>query len=343
MKTSPAKIVALRVRAVRVPLATSVACAGKAVSLACVLLTQAQAQDSFTNGLVAHYPFNGNAGDGSGNGNDGAVLGYDWKYFSDRFGGQNSLYLNTTSLPSATFDGTYVVVPRSPALDFNQDFTLSVWVNLPNGLGAFYTHNLVSNGPDTNSANLRVTCDVNGVNDYLQFVCNHQSGDIHVLLDPLRNTWWQAAVVRSGTNLNLFRNGSLVTSSTMTASVSNSSAIWLGRHICPGYPTTCPGSYPLIGGIDEVRFYNRALSAQELHQLYQYEANPLPYLTITVKTIRLTLFVTLATTNQLDSSTNLGTWTAYGPPFVATNPIVYQDVDIFGTQQQYFRVRRLLP
>lgn len=33
-----------------------------------------------------------------------------------------------------------------------------------------------------------------------------------------------------------------------------------GRHICPGYPTTCLGSYPLIGGIDEVRFYNRAFS-----------------------------------------------------------------------------------
>jgi hypothetical protein len=220
-------------------------------------------------------------------------------------------------------------------------------VNIPSGLGGYYTHNLISNGPDqqiggyASGANLRVISDVGG-SDYLQFVCNHTNGDFHAFVEPLRNTWWQAVVVRSGTNLSLFRNGSLVTNSPITATMSNSPVIWIGRHICPGYPTTCMGSYPLIGGIDEVRLYNRALSALEIRQLYQYEANPLPYITAAVKTIRLTLFLELGTTNQLDSSTGLGFWTPYGPPFVATNAISYQDVDIFGTQQQFFRIRRLI-
>jgi hypothetical protein len=299
-------------------------------------------QDSFTNGLVAYYPFNGNAEDKSGNGNAGAVIGYDWHYSTDRFGESNSLYLNTTSSPSATFDGTYVVVPRAASFDFNQDFTVSVWVNLPNGLGAYYVHNLISNGPDTNSANLRIISDSDGAKDYLQFVFNHQDGDVHAYVEPLRNTWWQAVVVRSGSNVTLFRNGSPITNSVVSSSVMNSPSIWLGRQLCPGYPTTCPGSYPLIGGIDQVRLYNRAFSTLEILQLYQHEANPLPYLTIAVKTIRLSLFVDFGTTNQLDSSTNLSFWTPYGSPFVATNSVVYADVDVFGTQQRFFRMRRLI-
>lgn len=81
----------------------------------------------------------------------------------------------------------------------------------------------------------------------------------------------------------------------------------------------------------------------EVRELYQYEANSLPFLTIVVKTIRLSLFLELGATNQLDSSTGLGIWTPYGAPFLATNSITDVDVDILGTQQRFFRVRRLIP
>jgi hypothetical protein len=307
-----------------------------------------QAQDALTNGLVAFYPFNGNPNDESGNGNDGAIIGYDWHYGPDRFGQTNSLYLNTTSTPSAGLDGTYVIVPRSASLDFSQDFTLSVWISIPEIV--YYVHNLISNGPDqpiggfTSGVNLRVIghSQTNGEDD-LEFICNHQDGDVQVSSAPQPNTWWQLVAVRSGTNLSLFKNGSLFTNAVMTAAISNSPAIWIGRHICPGYPTTCTGSYPLVGGIDDVRMYNRALSAQEVGQLYQYERNPLPNLGIAVKTIRLTLMLAPGTSNELDSSTDLKTWAPYGPPFVATNSITYEDVDIFGMQKQYFRVRLLTP
>jgi len=138
------------------------------------------AQDSFTNGLVAYYPFNGNANDASGNGNDGAIIGFDRKFAFDRFGQTNCLYLNTTSNPSATSDGTYVVVPRSAALDFNGDFTMAVWANLPDGL-VYYVHNLISNGPDTNSANLRVIShsETDG-RDFLQFIGGRVETSTHV-------------------------------------------------------------------------------------------------------------------------------------------------------------------
>lgn len=295
--------------------------------------------NAFMNGLVAYYPLDGNMNDASGYGNDGALVGYDWKYSLDRFGQQNSLYLNTTSNPSWNSDGTYVTAPKSPLLDFNQDFTLSVWINLPNGVPSGYVHNLVSDGPDNTSVNLRVISDVDGSgSDYLQFVCV-PAGDVHAIVDALRSAWWQAVVVRSASGVSLFRNGVLLTNSTMAAIAGNYPIIWFARHNCPGYPTTCPGSYPLLGGIDDVRFFNRALSAHEVAQLYQYERNTLPSLTITGPPLGLTLYLAQGTTNQVESSSNLGAWTAYGPPIPGTNWVTYQGLS--GTApQQYFRIKQ---
>lgn len=313
------------------------------LALNLVIAAQVYAQDSFTNGLVAFYPFNGNANDASGNNHNGALIGYDWDYGFDRFGAQTSLYLNKTSPPSPSLDGPYVVVPRSATLDFNQDFTLSVWINLKSGTPAgFFPQNLLSNGPDVTNANLRVITDIvsEGGKDLLEFVWS-DGKRVAAFLTPVRETWWQASVVRFGTNVSLYRNGSLLATSTATSTV-NSSEIWLGRHICTDFPTTCGGTFPLFGGIDEVRMYNRALSPQEIRLLHQLEANPLPFLTVAVKTIRLSIFAELGKTNQLESSTNLAIWTPYGAPFVATNSVLYQDVDVLEGPQ-FFRVKWLIP
>ena len=48
------------------------------------------AQINIDSGLVAHYPFNGNANDESGNGNDGTVNGA--TLTTDRFGNANKAY-----------------------------------------------------------------------------------------------------------------------------------------------------------------------------------------------------------------------------------------------------------
>jgi hypothetical protein len=316
-------------------------CAGLLVSQLC------QAQDALTNGLVTRYPFSGSAVDQSGDGNDGAVIGYDFHYGPDRFGAAASLYLNTTSQPSSSFDGTYVVAPRNALLDFNSDFTISLWVNTPPGLGSYYVHNLLSNGPDQQvgniapGANFRLISGSDFGMDYIQFVADHNLGDVHAYVPRTPQTWVQFAVTRAGTNMTLFRNGSPITNAPFTAVLSNGPSLWFGRYMCPGYPTTCPSTYQLIGGLDDVRLYNRALPPAEIAQLYHYEANPLPNLSISVKTIRLSLFVELGTTNQVDECVDLKTWNPYGPPFVATNSLTFADIDVFGTQR-YFRVRRII-
>ena len=54
-------------------------------------------------GLVAHYPFNGNAADGSGNGRDGVVNGA--TLTADRFGNANSAFLfgPSGSVPNTSY------------------------------------------------------------------------------------------------------------------------------------------------------------------------------------------------------------------------------------------------
>ena len=60
------------------------------VSLAMILATSGTSIADLEDGLVVHYPFNGNANDESGNRNDGTVYGA--ALSTDRFGVPNSAY-----------------------------------------------------------------------------------------------------------------------------------------------------------------------------------------------------------------------------------------------------------
>jgi hypothetical protein len=72
-----------------------------------------------TYGLVGWWPFNGNANDESGNGNNGTVNGA--TLTADRFGVANKAY---------SFDGVndYIQVPDNNSLDITSDISICVWV-----------------------------------------------------------------------------------------------------------------------------------------------------------------------------------------------------------------------
>ena len=73
-----------------------------------------------SDGLVAYYPFNGNANDESGNGNNGTVHGA--TLTTDRFGNANKAYY---------FNGvnSFIEVSDSSTLDIPINLTFSVWIN----------------------------------------------------------------------------------------------------------------------------------------------------------------------------------------------------------------------
>src|ERR1019366_3185308 len=83
------------------------------------LAVNGYSQSFLTNGLVAYYPFNGNANDASGNGNNGTVYGA--ILTTDRFGNSNSAY---------SFDGasSYIEVPSNASLLFSNQLTISAWI-----------------------------------------------------------------------------------------------------------------------------------------------------------------------------------------------------------------------
>src|ERR1035437_6374375 len=83
------------------------------------IAVNSQAQTFLTNGLVAYYPFNGNANDASGNGNNGTVNGA--VLAQDRLGASNSAYSFNGSNSAITFSS----VPLTQV----DNWTLSAWVN----------------------------------------------------------------------------------------------------------------------------------------------------------------------------------------------------------------------
>ena len=73
-------------------------------------------------GLVAYYPFNGNANDESGNGNHLESISGEIGYDNDRFGQSNSTAsINKTKLSPINFNG----FPKG-----KDNFTVSTWVNI---------------------------------------------------------------------------------------------------------------------------------------------------------------------------------------------------------------------
>ncbi len=181
---------------------------------------QIHAQIPSTNGLVAYYPFNGNANDLSGNGNNGSFVGSDIKYVLDRIGNTNSLWINSTSAVS------YVLAPRSSSLDFNTNFTLSIWLKFTNSPSSQRYHNLISNGADSSSANLRYATDYTTGKDLIQLVWGGPNSDVSVVLNSLRQTWFQITAVRSGTNLTIYKNGGSLTNGFVKPTVNNSTILF---------------------------------------------------------------------------------------------------------------------
>lgn len=76
---------------------------------------------TLTNGIVAYYPFCGNANDASGNNNNGTVNGA--TLTADRFGNANNSY---------SFNGKSDFISCANAPLVNVPFTISAWVNLNN-------------------------------------------------------------------------------------------------------------------------------------------------------------------------------------------------------------------
>ncbi len=162
-----------------------------------------------------------------------------------------------------------VEVADNTALDFGTgDFTVETWINLTPGLlpanNEFGVINKNATFQGTPGWGIEVsTWGGNGTNNKFSaafFVTNQSAwGNTNVSVGGLNaGTWHHLAGVRSGSTLRFYVNGSLVSTKTHTeaaADLSNNQPVVLGIHSWgPALP----------GRMEQVRMWNRALSADEI-------------------------------------------------------------------------------
>ncbi len=205
---------------------------------------------TLTDGLVAYYPLAGNANDASGNGNNGTVYGAN--LVADRFGNPSAAYQfhgNSSSYINAT--------PTS-SLNFAREITVSLWCAV-DGAGT-QSPRLVSIENLAMSGGGEIAWR-NG--PPRQFVFQYGSGSPTWSGNYANGQWIHLVGVGTETSAMLYVNGVLVSNVTVPAvgNIGQITLLNIGRMAYPGYDA-------FDGRIDDVRIYNRALSADEIQALY---------------------------------------------------------------------------
>lgn len=278
-------------------------------------------QDFLTNGLVAYYPLDGNANDASGNGlhgDPGEV------YFASDYQGKTNgaaLLLGNSS-SRITMDYT----------NFNllPEFTVSALINFEAFAGTEHPRIFSATGYELATqgiSNNRSVAFNNGTL-YAGAPTVVSSSSISA------GRWWHIVAVRAATELRLYVNGQPSSSIGITEPPDYS------RTFIPTIGGNSTDHYDNYAGlIDEVRIYNRALSASEIEQLFGYEVNPRITLLRAVNPRFDNLITGLK--YQLQLSADLLAWTNQGPAFVATNTtMIYPQSWLTEDYDRlYFRLR----
>lgn len=288
----------------------------------------AQAQ-TLSDGLVAFYPFNGNANDATGNGHDGVVLGA--MLTTNRFGQPNSAYAfnGSTSL---------IVVSNSSDLQPFTDFSVSVWLEVPfftNTFSVFFSKHLDSY--NDSGWIMAVLNPPNGLP--FQFA----SAPFFDVNDPQANmssNIWVHGVFtyeRSSGICKVYMNGVLAdTRSRVYNTNADPRPFVMGAQ--PTLKITPTGyNYYFAGILDDIRIYNRVLSSSDVQQLYAELPKPVVNLS---KAVRLGFSSLIVGKNyQLQVSQDLINWSNQGPAFTATGVTNSQYADIGDWNAGYWRLQ----
>jgi hypothetical protein len=201
------------------------------------------AQTLVPSGLVAYYPFQGNANDFSGYGNNAIIA-------------SNLVYQTGEAGLAATFDGisSYCEVAESPSVILTNYVSITAWVNptQENGLECIVDKDYNFQGYNLYLVGSQVIMRISGA---LGSTAT-QGGTV-----PL-NTWSHVAGVFDGTNILIYVNGGLAASQSSSFGLINSPKdLYIGMWGYPGSGRQFPGQ------MEYIRVYNRALSQAEVQSL----------------------------------------------------------------------------
>jgi len=218
------------------------------------------------NGLVGWWPFNGNANDESGNGNHGTVYGA--TLTTDRFGNQNGAYLsNSNSTNSITGSCSNFPSGNSPR-------TISIWYNA-SGLGSGCCKGLFGYGGGGCGRGLILNFENQDVGAGKFEIQGHCQAFRQVMNYPLpANNFWHNVLISYDANsiLRFYFNGQLsYTSTPVSLNTNVNSKIFnLIGQVSPdgNSPYFDVNWTPFNGKLDDIGIWNRALTQQEITNLY---------------------------------------------------------------------------
>jgi hypothetical protein len=229
--------------------------------------TFAACNNVVTSGLIACYPFDGNANDASGNNLHGSVMGTTLTV--DRAGTSGKAYY---------FDGnSYINMGNSPKLDVNYH-TITAWVKPEPKLfpttGSNAWKSIV--GKVTPLVYETLSLVLKPTNQLTTGFATSGEGN-HLLESPSAipdGQWNFVALTYDGTKVVFYMNGAIDSSHPRSGTVrTNTNNLAIGRH--GGDANQLDRDSFFKGAMDDVRIYNRALTDAEVKQLYN-EANPEP-------------------------------------------------------------------
>jgi len=229
--------------------------------------TQDSIPSWLTNGLVGYWPFNGNANDESGNGNNGTVNGA--MLASDRLGNTGKAY---------SFNGTsdFISIPHSSSLAIQNNITISIWKKSYGNTGNYenyitkrdlngnWNYNLGAShffGPGGCSGE---------VNKYFTARRNNGGGQYELkftdsLVTPSVNNWTHVTAVIENNIVYFYLNG-IPTGTSCFGNQFSIPSVDTGAPLTMG-SCNCGLSEYFNGILDDIRIYNRALSASEVAYL----------------------------------------------------------------------------
>ena len=207
-------------------------------------------------GLVAYFPFNGNATDESGNGNNGVILGA--QPTTDRFNNPNKAY---------SFNDNSIQVANSATLN-PPNITISLWL-LHTGTNRCI---LAKNNPyDARSASYMLTIDDNAGSSQMGFSVGYGIGYCtsqykYFGYGPRgqipQNSWNHVAVtIKANGEVNCYLNGDFwfnLVGDPYSPCNDSSSILKIGG------PYWNSNKQSFLGKLDEIRFYNRILTSEEI-------------------------------------------------------------------------------
>ena len=268
-------------------------------------------------GLIAHWPFDGNALDSSGNEHHGILQG-NVSGTTDRFGEPGK---------ALAFDGNfdYVTVPDAVALRLGGDYTVSIWAKMDQLIND-NTHAILSKR--IAGSNNGYLCAVNGLDHPFGLTpgtvtFNTSTGnDPYVLTsEPILNAEWVNLIftfdAETLVNTAYINNEETGTQTLFVPNADISADLRIGRD-----GLSSVNEFFYIGDLDDIRMYNRVLNEEEREILVQ-EGAPVQ---VTAELIN-----SPSCFGSTDGSIGVSVFGGYGPyQYSIDGGATFQDDNVFA-------------